>query len=159
MALPINVTIIEEADRSTDGVYEIGTGQIQVFPFEIEAGGQLRVPILQFRFRQALSIRVWVSRGKPFGSEIFFRFHPGTGGITHIFFDKDLDPVPIPKESAIQRNEFSGIISQFKDILVPVIPDEYFYNVQNLESSPANSLNNTPNSYKVGFLGPEPICD
>ena len=158
MALPINVTIIEEADRSTDGVYEIGTNQIQVFPFEIVSGGQIRVPILQFRFRQALSIRVWVSRGKPNGSEIFFRFHPGTGGITHIFYDKDLDPVPVPQESAVHRSEFSGISFQFKDILVPVIPDQYFYNVLNLESSPANSLNDTPNSYKVGFLGPEPVC-
>lgn len=158
MALPINVTIIEEPDRSTDGVYEIGTNQIQVFPFEIESGDQLRVPILQFRFRQPLSIRVWVSRGKPFGSEIFFRFHPGTGGITHIFYDKDLDPAPIPQESPIQRSDFSGIIFQFKDILVPLIPDQYFYNVHNIESSPANSLNTTPNSYKVGFLGPEPVC-
>lgn len=158
MVLPINVTIIEEADRSVDGVYEIGSNQIQVFPFDIVSGGQLRVPINQFRFRQPLSIRVWVSRGKPFGSELFFRFHPDTGGITHIFFDKDLDPPPVPKESPIQRNQFSGIIFQFKDILVPVIPDQYFYNVQNMENSPANSLNNTPNSYKVGFLGPEPIC-
>ncbi len=156
--LPINATIIEEPDRSVDGVYEIGTNQLQIFPFVIALGDQLRVPIQQFHFRQALSIRVWVSKGKPMGPELFFRFHPDTGGITHIFYDKDLVPVPVPKESPIQINKFSAIPFQFIDILVPVIPGPYFYNVHNLESSPANTLNNTPNSYKVGFLGPEPVC-
>jgi len=173
--LDINVTVFEVGDRNVDGIYLIGTNQIHIFPFDIEADGQVRVPINQLgrgqnlssgvagqgqkfdqSFRQSLSIRAWVS-STPNGSEVKFRWHPSTGGITHIFFDKDLDPPPIPVEAPLQRNQMNQITFQPKDILVPLIPGKYFYNVLNMESSPANDLDNTPNSYRIRFLGG--ICD
>lgn len=162
--LPPNVVTIEEADRSADGIYTFGTGIIHVFPFEIESGGQLRVPINQISsgtgfvaFRQNLSIRVWISKS-PNGAELFFRFHPGTGGLAHMFYDKDLNPPPTLEESPITQNQFSPIPAQARDIPVPLIPGTYYYNIQNMESSPANDLKNTPNSYRVGFYGPNPVC-
>lgn len=146
---PPNVTLIEEADRNIDGIYEIGANQIQVHVFDVAVDGQIRIPILQLQLRQSLSIRVWVSK-KPFSSEIFFRFHPNTGGASHLFFDKDLNPKPEPERSALQRSAFSGQTFRFEDVLVQLIPGTYYYNVHNLE--------NQPNGYKVSFIVPGPEC-
>ena len=146
-----NVTIIEEADRKFDGFYEIGSNQTQVFPFVIGVDDQLKTSIQHLLFRQSLSIRVWVSRGEPLGNELFFRFHPGTGGVTHFFFDENITPTPIPEKQPLRRNKFSGIPYQAQDILVPLTPDTYYFNVHNMENSPSNSLDDTQNSYKLSF--------
>lgn len=146
---PVNVTIIEEPDRTIDGFYEIEGGQIQIHVFEIEAGGQIRIPINQTQFRQAFSLRVWVSK-KPHGAELFFRFHPSTGGISHLFFDKELDPKPTLEKSSIQRSDFAGQLFQFVDVPIQLIPGTYFYNIQNLENRPAG--------YKIAFIGPGLDC-
>ncbi len=146
---PPNVTIIEEPDRVVDGFYEIEGGQIQIHVFEILAGGQIRIPISQTQFRQSLALRVWVSE-KPHGQEIFFRFHPGTGGASHLFYDKDLDPIPTLVESSIQRSNFAGQLFRFADVPVQLIPDTYFYNIQNMENITAG--------YKIAFIGPGLEC-
>lgn len=170
-----NITVIEESDRNVDGIYTFGTGQINIFPFEILADSQIRVPINQIgrghgfvsdlpgqshqydqAFRQSFTIRAWISK-TPNGSELIFRWSANTGGITHLFYDKDLDPPPMPVEAPLQRSQFNQITFQPRDILVPLIPDKYFYNVLNMESSPANDLDNMPNSYRIRFLGG--ICD
>lgn len=148
-AQPPNVTIIEAPERTVDGFYEIGGGQIQIHVFEIAVGGQVRIPIQQTQFRQSLSIRAWISE-EPHATELFFRFHPGTGGISHLFFDKDLTPEPILEKSPIQRSVFAGQIFQFSDIPVKLEPGTYFYNVQNIEGLEAG--------YKISFIGPGIEC-
>ena len=172
-----NITVFEAGDRNSDGIYTIGSRQIHVFPFELQTDQQIRVPINQLgrgqnlstssgvsgqeqrfdqAFRQSLSIRAWIS-STPNGAEIKFRWHPGTGGISHLFFDKDISPTPMPQLAPQQRNQMSQITFQPRDVLVPLIPGKYFYNVLNMEGSPANDLDNTPNSYRILFLGG--ICD
>ena len=161
------VTVIEEPDRNANGIYTIGTRQVHVFPFEIEDDGQLDVEIRQLgrggqetfdqSFRQSLSIRAWLSK-TPYGAEVFYRFHPGVGGMTHLFYDKDLTPTPVPEMQPPKANHFSEIPSQYKEILIPLIPGVYYYNVENLEGSPANDLDTTLNSYFISFRGPNPIC-
>ena len=148
-ATPINVTTIKVADRTVDGFYELDGGRIDVHLIDIEIGGQIRVPINQTQFRQSLSIRVWVSKTSH-GQELFFRFHPGTGGAAHLFFDEDLDPAPKLIQSPIQRSLFSAQEFRFSDIPVPLAPGRYYYNIQNME--------NRPVGYKVAFIGPGFDC-
>ena len=146
---PINVTIIEEPDRAIDGFYEIEAGQVHVHVFEVEPSGQLRILINQTEFRQSFAIRAWVS-DKPHGQDIFYRFHPSTGGIRHLFYDKDLNPPPTPEKSPVARSGFSGQLFQFADIPVQLIPGVYFYNIQNMENITAG--------YKIAFIGPGLDC-
>ena len=146
---PVNVTIIEEPDRAVDGFYENGGGQIHIHVFDIAADGQLRIPISQTQFRQSLSVRVWVS-AKPHGQELFYRFHPSQGGISHVFYDKDLTPLPTLVESPLQRSDFAGQTFKFSDILIQLIPGTYFYNIQNME--------NITTGYKIAFIGPGLDC-
>jgi len=81
---------------------------------------------------------------------LFFRFHPGTGGVSHLLFDKDLNPTPILVQSPIQRSLFTGQEFRFSDNPVPLVPGVYFYNVQNLEGK--------PDGYKIAFIGPGLDC-
>lgn len=146
-----NITIITATDRELvlDGVYEIGAGQIHSHQFEIEPLGQWRVTLQQLQFRQALSLRAWLSK-EPNGLEEFFRFHPGDGGIRHIFYDRNLDPAPTPVVDPIRRTEFSGQVYESSDILVKLIPNTFFYNIHNLENQDV--------SYKIAFLPPAIDC-
>ena len=61
-----------------------------------------------------------------------------------------MNPPPELEMGNATVNQFSGIITQFKDIPVPLIHGEYFYHVQNLEKR--------PNTYKIGFLRPTVCC-
>ena len=146
---PPNVTFIEEPDRAIDGFYEIGGGQIHIHVFEIVADDQIRITTQQTQFRQSFSLRAWVSE-KPHGKESFYRFHPNTGGISHLFYDKDLVPIPTPERSPIQRSGFTGQLFQFADILIQLIPGTYFYNIQNMENITAG--------YKIAFIRPGLDC-
>jgi hypothetical protein len=138
--------VIEEADRKPDGRYLLDAGAINIFPFEILPDKQFRVPVKHLNTNAALhatfSIRAWISE-TPYGSELFFRYHPGTGGVTHIFYDKGMNTPPIPIEQPPMRNSFSGITFVIKDELVPLTPGVYYYNVINME--------NKDNSYELFF--------
>ena len=149
--LPPNVTILEDADREAhiDGIYEIGSNQIHAHLFELASLDQIRVPLVQLQISQSLAIRAWLSK-QPNGQELFFRFHPGTGGITHLFYDMDLVPAPTPISEPIHRSEYSGQIYAVSDILIQLIPGTYFYNIHNLE--------NRTSHYKVSFVRPGPDC-
>jgi hypothetical protein len=147
------IQIIGPNDRSCDGIYEIPPNVIHVFPFTVPLNDYIRVPVLHLnpdnRRSQSLGIRCWIAT-QVNGYELFFRFHPGTGGIAHVFYDKNMNPPPPLEEGNATVNRFSGIVTQFKDIPVPMIPGEYFYQVQNMEKR--------PNTYKIGFLRPNVCC-
>lgn len=141
VGLAVNVTIIKVSDRTPDGFYEIGGGQIQIHPFTVNVNGQLTIPAQQVPRRQTFSIRAWIDI-IPMGSGLISRFHPGTGGIIHIFFDESLDPVPTVMDKP-HRNAFSEISFIPREVLVPLPPGEYFYHFLNMEGA--------LNVYKVGF--------
>ena len=133
--LPPNALVIEAADRNQNGTYEIDPGFIHIFPFEILADGQLRMPIRHLntsnRMHQTYTIRAWIS-DQPNGSELFFRYHPGTGGTSHLFYDESIVPVPEPKKHEPMRNQFSGITFVPQDNLIPLSPGIYYYNIINM---------------------------
>jgi len=147
--IPPNVLIIEEADRKQSGQYEIDPGFIHVFPFEILVDGELRAPNRHLspdnRMHQSFSIRAWVSE-QPNGAELFFRFHAGTGGVSHLFYDESISPPPEPKKHEPMRNQFSPIVFVPQDNLVPLAPGTYYYMVQNMELS--------INAYELFFIPP-----
>ena len=146
---PPNVTFFEVDDRVVDGFYTVGANQIHIHVIDLLPNGQIRVPTAQTIIKQALSIRNWISI-KPHGIELFFRFHPGSGGISHLLYDRNITPAPIPEKSALGLSSFSGQTFQFIDILVPLMPRRYFYNIHNLE--------NQPNGYKIAFETPGLDC-
>lgn len=128
-----NVTILTESDRTLDGSYAIGGGQLFSFEFDIPVDGQIKIVSQQFDGqRQSLSIRAWVSI-EPSDRELFDSFHPGGGGIHHLFADETLEPLPEPKVFQIQRNEFSSFEFSVAEILVPLPSGPYYYNVLNME--------------------------
>jgi len=133
--LPPNTLIIEEVDRHQNGQYEIDPGFINIFPFEILVDGQIRAPIRHLNqnhsTQQTFTIRAWIS-DQPNGSELFFRFHPSTGGTSHLFYDKSIVPIPLPKKEEPMRNQFSAITYVLQDILIPLSPGIYYYNVTNM---------------------------
>lgn len=148
--VPPNALIIEEADRQQDGTYELDHGFIHVFPFEILVDGQLRAPIRHLNtnasLRQAFTIRAWIS-DQPFGTELFFRYHPGTGGLSHLFYDETITPTPEPKKHPAARNQFSAITYVPQDVLVPLAPGTYYYMVLNMVL--------TTNAYELFFIPPD----
>lgn len=131
--LPNNVTVIPEEDRTLDGSYAIGGGQMFSFEFDIPADGQIKIVCQQFDGqRQSLSIKAWVSTD-PADRELFDSFHPGSGGIHHLLADETLEPLPEPEVFQIQRNEFSSFEFAVAEILVPLPAGPYHYNVLNME--------------------------
>lgn len=125
--------VIKEEDRSVDGSYEIGGTQIISFKFEIPAGGVIKINTRQFdEIRQSLSIRVWISL-EPNTTQLFNHFHPGSGGIYHLFVDETIEPLPEPEVFQIQRNQYSGFSFSVGEERIPFSAGIYYYNVLNLE--------------------------
>lgn len=145
--LEANILIIEEDDRNTNAKYEINPGFIHVFPFEILVDGQIRCPILHLNtnssLHQTFTIRAWLS-SQPNGEELFFRYHPTTGGISHLFYDEDISPTPTPTVGNPMRNSFSGITFMAEDVLIPLTPGIYYYNVLNMVLK--------TNAYELSFM-------
>lgn len=132
-SLPGNVTVIPEEDRTLDGSYTIGGSQLFAFEFDIPVDGQIKIESKQFaEQRQSLSIRAWISID-PADRELFNHFHPGSGGIHHLFADETLDPLPEPIVFQILRNEFSSFEFAVAEVLVPLPAGPYHYNVLNME--------------------------
>ena len=126
--------VIKEEDRSVDGSYEIGGTQVLAFEFEIPINGLIKVNSRQFDdIRQSLSIRAWLSL-VPGAIQLFNHFHPGSGGIHHLFVDETIDPLPEPEVFQIQRNQFSSFQFSIGEERVPLPAGIYYYNVLNLES-------------------------
>ena len=150
--LPPTALIIEEEDRPQSGRYQIESGSLNIFPFEILTDKQFRVPIRHLNtndaLHQNLSLRVWIST-QPNGIELFFRFHPTTGGLSHIFYDVNKTMVPVPKSQPPARSEFNGITYIVRDELIPLDPGVYYYNVLNME--------NRLNAYEL-FFDPYEDC-
>jgi len=139
--------IIKESDRIIDGNYNIEGVQILSFEFEIPIGGKLKVNSRQRSDgRQSLTIRVWVSK-KPNDIELFNRFHPGNGGIHHLFVDENLDPLPEPEIFQIERNQFTAFNFAIGENLIALPPGKYYYNVINLEGFPGG--------FFVNFVNPD----
>lgn len=127
------LTIIEEQDRKLDGNYEIGGIEIFSFIFNIPVDGQLKINSRQLgQARQSFTMRIWVSK-EPNNIQLFNHFHPGNGGIHHLFVDETLNPLPEPEVFQVQRNEFSGFNFAVGEELVPLAVGQYHYNVQNME--------------------------
>lgn len=141
MVLPPNVTIITPDLQTESGVYEIGGDQIHVHPFTINANEQYRIPVQQLPGKQSLSIRAWVG-DDILGNSLFYRFHPGFGGLAHLFYDIN-DETPIPPTYPFY-NEFAGQTYEPTDIVIGVQPGTYYYHVHNLERH--------DNAYKIGFM-------
>ena len=131
--LPINVTIFTVNDRAINDIYTIGSNQIQSFIFTVPVLGQVKIATLQHDNRPSFSIRIWLSL-LPNGSELFFRFHPGTGGSNYLFADEDIDPLPTPVIFSTHRNKFSGITFDISEVLVTLPAGIYYYNVHNIEN-------------------------
>ena len=146
--LPINSRVIEEIDRNLDGNYLIEPGFIHIFPFEIPGNDFIRTHIYQFDRRESFSIRAWVSK-LPNDSESFFRFHPGTGGVTHMFYDESSIAAPLPVKGNTQRNQFSGISFTPQDDLIALEPGTHHFNVLNMELQ--------ENGYHLNFIVPPTI--
>lgn len=127
------VVIIKEEDRAADGSYEIGGTQVFSFVFEIPVDGKIKINLRQFdEIRQSLSIRAWISV-EPNSIQLFNHFHPGSGGIFHLFVDEALDPLPEPEVFRIQKNQFSSFEFSVGEILLPLSAGTYHYNVVNME--------------------------
>ena len=141
MTLPPNVTLMTEDLLVADGFYSIGGDQIQVFPFTITSMGQLRVPVQQTPGRQSFSIRCWVG-DNILGNEVVSQFHPGFGGLSHLFYDPSITPTTM--DIPPMYNSLSGQYFKPGDILQPLAPSTYYYHVHNLERS--------DNGYKIGFV-------
>lgn len=129
--LPVNARIIEIVDRRQDASYVIEPGFIHIFPFVVPADDFMRTQTYQSDRRQNLSMRAWIS-DVPNDSELFFRFHPGTGGVTHMFYDRNMITPPTPVKSAIQRNLYSNIAFTPQDDLIALEPGIYYFNVMNM---------------------------
>jgi len=126
--------IIKEEDRVLDGNYEIGGTQVISFVFEIPVDGVIKVNLRQFtEIRQSFGIRAWISV-EPNAIQLFNHFHPGSGGIDHLFADETSEPLPEPEVFQVQRNQFSGFSFSVGEILVPLPAGTYHYNVVNMES-------------------------
>lgn len=143
-----NVTVIFPPDRTSDGTYELPSGQIHIHPFTIGSGDAIEIPAMQLPGRVSYAVRAWVG-DDPMGTSEFFRFHPSEGGIAHIFYDESITPAPTGITSPIQQNKFNGMTYQFRAIQVPLPLDEYFYHVKNLENQTVY--------YKIGFTATTPI--
>ena len=144
--LPVNVTIVTESDRTLDGNYTIGGDQIFAFEFEILADGQIKINSLQYKdLRQSLSIRAWVSI-LPVDIQLFNHFHPGSGGIHHLFVDETITPRPEPQVFQIQRNQFSSFEYAVGEILVALPAGVYYYNIHNMEGH--------ENGFKINLVVP-----
>lgn len=150
--LPPGAIIFEEEDRLQTGKYELDPGVLNIFKFEILPDGQLRVPVRHLntndRTHQTWSIRAWISTD-PNGIELFYRFHPNTGGLSHLFYDENITPIPEPKKHAPMRNEFSAITYTPQDELVPLAPGIYYYNIINMVLK--------TNAYEIAFIDPT-VC-
>lgn len=142
MSLPPNVTIITPQLRTPDGRFSINGDSIHIHEFIIDVGGQVRIPIQQLPGKQNLSIRAWIGDGI-LGNSVFFRFHPGDGGLSHLFFDENLDPAPMPVGEP-HFNKFAGQNFAPTDNAIGLAPGTYFYHVVNMESQ--------ENAYKIGFV-------
>ena len=151
--LPVNSLIIEEVDRHQNGAYEIDPGFIHIFPFDIIVDGQLRAPIRHLSANnaqtQSFTIRAWISE-KPNGAELFFRYHPGTGGVSHLFYDENIVPAPDTQKSDPMRNQFSAITFVPQDELVSLASGTYYYMVLNMVLK--------PNAYELFFIPPGVCC-
>lgn len=142
MILPHRVTIITPQLRTPDGVYFIPGSATHVHEFIIEIDGQVRIPIQQLPGKQSFSIRAWIGDGI-LGNSLFFRFSPGDGGLSHLFFDENLDPAPMP-EGNPHFNKFAGQEFSPTDRAIGLAPGTYYYHVVNMESQ--------DNAYKIGFV-------
>jgi len=144
--LPPNALIINPEDRNSNGRYEIASGFINIFQFEIVADGQFRVPVRHLntneRSHESFSLRAWISVD-PNGIELFYRFHPTSGGLSHLIYDESIDPPPEPTKHSPMRNEHSPITFTPQDSLVPLAPGVYYYNILNMILK--------PNAYEISF--------
>ena len=76
---------------------------------------------------------IWFS-AYPNSIQLFNHFHPGSGGVHHLFVDETIEPLPEPEIFKVQRNQFSGFEFSIGEELVPLPAGTYYYNVVNMES-------------------------
>lgn len=143
--------LIEPSERRTDGCYTIENTTIHFHPFTIEPDGSIVITLQQLLGCQDFAIEGWVSTfkclGGPFVGDFDRAWSPGTGGITHIFYDENISPPPSNPGQLI-RNSFSEITSNVRSVLVPLAPGEYVYNVLNQE--------NRQCAYKINLANTDP---
>ena len=125
--------IIELEDRLENNSYMVEPRFVHAFLFVIPTDGFIRTIIRQFNIRASYSIRAWISK-RPYDTELFYRFHPGTGMTSHMFYDINMAVPPTPIMQQTQRNLYSKITYTPQDVLFALEPGTYYYNLSNLES-------------------------
>lgn len=146
------VQLIDYNNRTPDGIYEIPPGVTHIHPFAVPYNNQIRIVINHInrneQSSQSFALRSWISFHEN-GEELFYRFHPDSGGISHVFYDKDIASPEI-ECNHVQQNHFSVIKFQRCDIPVGFLPGIYYYHILNME--------NRPNAYRINFARPVICC-